>query len=912
MRLAAAVLVAALAASPGALRAAAPAGVADDLVFSERGVPSGVVLREAERDPAVPLPAAVLGHRIGDALTPHADLVRYARALAAASPRLTVATYGTTPEGRELVRVAVSAPQNLARLDEIAAGLSSLSDPRRTPREAARAVVDRSPAVAWIACGVHGNEVAGPEACAALLYTLAASRGRDVEELLASLVVVVDPCANPDGHERHVSYWRSVAGDEPDPDPHSLENDAPWPGGRTNHYGVDLNRDWAWATQPETRARLAALRALPPQLYVDLHEMGPEQGYFFPPPAEPVHPRVPASTRAWIETFGKANAAAFDERGWGYFSREVFDLFYPAYGDSWPAFRGIVGMTYEVGGKGGLAHRRKDGTVATLKERALKHFAALRATLLTAAAGRGRLLADYETLFRASVENGRRVFVLPGGQDPSRLDALAALLARQDVEVKVTTRPLRDVPAKGTTLPAGSLVVETAQPHGLFAEVVLEPQTSLEKRFLEEARSRLLAEEDDRFFDVTAWSLPIAFGLEALALSSGAPLRGATAPWRPREGPPAEGGRFGWLFPGDDSASRRAAAQLAAAGVRVAVTTEAARAAAGPVPAGSYLVRRETNGDVEGLDRLVARAAAEAGARPRSLDSAATEDGPTLGSATLLVLEAPRVVLLTGDGADPSGVAFLRRALEEGLGLRPSLRRPGSLARDGLEDVTAIVVPHGNDRFRAALLAEGTATALRRFVERGGVLVAVRGGAAALREKPLALSKVTAWAPPREPGEGEAEPAEGTGAAPAPVPAAPEPPPATPEEALEKDLERRALPVPGAALRTQATPRHPFLFGLAASPAFLVVDGEPPLRLAAARANVVTVAPGEPLLSGFGWAEALERWKGAPVVQVEESGRGRTVSFAADPVFRGVWKGSEGVFLNAVLLGPSLGPRSRY
>ncbi|MDX9732514.1 MAG: M14 family zinc carboxypeptidase [Thermoanaerobaculia bacterium] len=880
----------------------------DDPVFSTRGVPSGRILAEAERDPSVPLPATVLGHRIGDALTPHDALVRYVRALEAASPRVSAHAYGRTPEGRDLLRVAVSSPANLARLDAIAADLARLADPARTSKDEARAIAERSPAVAWIACGIHGNEVAGPEACAALLYTLAASRSAEVEKLLSALVVVVDPCANPDGHERHVSWWRSVAGAEPDPDPRALENEAPWPSGRGNHFGVDLNRDWAWATQPETRARIAALRALPPQLYVDVHEMGPEQSYFFPPPADPVHPRVPDSTRAWIEAFGAANAEAFDERGWGYFTREVFDLFYPAYGDSWPVFRGMVGMTYEVGGKGGLAHRRRDGAVVTLKERALKHWTALWATLRTAAAGRPRLLADYAEFFRASAAEGRRAFVVPGGQDPSRLSALASLLALQDVEVKVTTRDLPNVPGKGETLPSGSLVVETAQRFGRFAEVLLESQAALAPRFLEEERRRLLSEEDERFFDVTAWSLPIAFGLEARLLPGIGPLAGSTTPWRPAEPASPRGGRFGWLLPGDDAASRRCAARLAASGVRVSVTTKEARAASGPVPAGSYLVAREENRDVPGLEALVGGAVEAANARPRPLEGAATLSGPSLGSSSLLRLKAPRVALLSGDGADPAGIAFLRHALEERLGVRPTLRRPESVGSEGFDGYTALVVPHGNARFRRSLLEEGTAEAIRRFVDGGGVLVAIRGGATALREEPLALSKVARWEPPSAPGEAPADaPADADGA---PAPAKPaEPPPPTPEAALERDLERRPLPIPGAALKTQALPGHPFLFGLAAAPAFLVLDGEPPLRLPDALSNVVTVAPDEPLLSGFGWKEALERWKGAAVVQVEEAGRGRVVSFGADPVFRGVWRGSESVFLNAVLLGPSLGAK---
>lgn len=904
------------------LLAAAPAAAppADDPVFSSRGVPSGPVLAETDRDAKVPPPLAVLGHRIGDALTPQADLVRYARALEGASPRVKTTSYGTTPEGRELLRVAVSSPENIARLDSIAADLRSLGDPRVTPPGTARAVVERSPAVVWIACGVHGDEPAGPEACAALLYTLAASRDSAVEEVLSSLVVVVDPCANPDGHERHVAWWRSVAGEEPDPDPRSLENDPPWPAGRTNHFDVDLNRDWAWATQPETRARLAALRALPPQVYVDVHEMGGEQSYFFPPPAEPVHPRVPESTRTWLEAFGRSNAEAFDARGWSFFSREVFDLFYPAYGDSWPVFHGMVGMTYEVGGKGGLAHRRKDGVVVTLKERALKHWTALGATLRTAAASRARLLADYERFFRAGLEEGRRVFVIPAGQDRSRLASLASLLTLQGVEVEVTTRALPNVPSPGVQLPAGSLVVRTAQPLGRFAEVVLESQAALAPKFLEEERRRLLVEEDERFFDVTAWSLPIAFGLTAHTLPAVSPLRGALAFWKPEAAPFPAAGRYGWLLPGDDAASRRAAAALAASGVRVSVTTKESRSGFAAVPAGSFLVRRDGNQEVPDLADLVSRVAAEADARPLALDGAGTGEGPSFGSSTLLPVKAPRVVLLAGEGADPSGVAFLRRALEDGLGVRPTLRRATSLSADGLDGVTALVVPHGSARFRRALLVDGTADAIRRFVDGGGVVVAVRGGAAALREKPLELSRITTWEPPEEPGapttrERPAPHATGASAAAtrsspaAPAPrVAPEPPPASPEAALERDLERRTLPIPGAALKTQAMPGHPLLFGLSGSPAFLVVDGEPPLRLPEAKANVVTVAPDDPLLSGFGWKEALERWKGAAVVQLEEAGRGRVVSFAADPVFRGVWRGSEAVFLNAVLLGPSLRP----
>ena len=322
-------------------------------------------------------------------------------------------------------------------------------------------------------------------------------------------------------------------------------------------------------------------------------------------------------------------------------------------------------------------------------------------------------------------------------------------------------------------------------------------------------------------------------------------------------------------------------------------------------------MRREGNEEVHDLSGLVSRVASEADARTRPLESAATDDGPSFGSSSLLALEAaarrpPLPATAPTPRASRSSAAPSRTA-------SASARRSGGSGRfrpDDFEGVTAIVVPHGNARFQRALLAEGTAESIRRFVDGGGVLVAVRGGAAALREKPLDLSKVTAWEPPPDPDEEPARDVRDVRRHARRPPQARTAHRATardPEAALERDLERRPLPIPGAALRTQAMPGHPLLFGLAGSPAFLIVDGEPPLRLPEAKANVVTVAPDEPLLSGFGWKEALERWKGAAVVQLEESGRGRVVSFAADPVFRGVWRGSEVVFLNAVLLGPSLG-----
>ncbi|HEX2165369.1 MAG TPA: M14 family zinc carboxypeptidase, partial [Thermoanaerobaculia bacterium] len=348
-------------------------------------------------DPAVPSPAAFLGHSLGARFTRSADLRAYLAALDAASPKVSVEEYGESWLGRPLMLAAVSSPENIARLDEIRRERAALADPSRLSAAEREALAERLPAVVWLAYGVHGDEASSPEAAMAAAYVLAAARDGAVAGALDRVVVLIDPSSNPDGRERYVSDYQERRGAEPSPDPAAAEHHPPWPGGRGNHYLFDLNRDWAWGTQPETRARLAAVAAWQPQVYVDLHEMSASETYFFPPSAEPVNPLIDPRVVRWLETFGRGNAAAFDRLGWIYFKAESYDLFYPGYADSYLSFRGAVGMTYEMagGGRAGLALERPDGSVLTLADRAARHLVASLATVATAAADATRLLRDF-------------------------------------------------------------------------------------------------------------------------------------------------------------------------------------------------------------------------------------------------------------------------------------------------------------------------------------------------------------------------------------------------------------------------------------------------------------------------------------------------------------------------------------
>ncbi|HUH12521.1 MAG TPA: M14 family zinc carboxypeptidase, partial [Longimicrobiales bacterium] len=454
---------------------------------------------------APPSPADVLGYGLGERFTDAVSAVAYMEALAAASELVEVRPYGRSVEGRPLVQVLIASPAHRARLDAILGANAELTEPTTTEARA-RQIISDNPAVVYFSYGVHGNESSSTEAALWTAWDLARGAA-DVSGVLDSVIVVIDPVVNPDGRDRYVDWYRQARGAVPNPHPEAREHIEPWPGGRFNHYLFDLNRDWAWGTQPETRARLATWPVWNPQVHVDFHEMGWTSSYFFFPATPPINPLYPAHTLEWGERFGAANAAAFDARGWPYYTAESFDLFYPGYGDSWPSLLGGIGMTYEQAGSGraGLAIVRPDGLVLTLRDRAQHHRVSGEATLRAAAEGKSRLLGGFAGFHRA-VDDGLSDILLVPGDDPGRLEALVSLLQGNGIRVeraarsfRAEGRPHEGFPAR-REFPGGTYVVRARQPRGRLAVTLLQPETVLDASYS---------------YDVSAWSLPFAFGVEA-------------------------------------------------------------------------------------------------------------------------------------------------------------------------------------------------------------------------------------------------------------------------------------------------------------------------------------------------------------------------------------------------------------
>ena len=312
---------------------------------------------------AIPTPDEYLGYTLGERFTPWTRIVDYFNELAKHSSLITVQQFGETYEHRPLIVATLTSEKNRSALDRIRQNVTALADPDGTSPARAAEIAKSMPVVVWLAYCVHGNEASPAEAAMQVAATLL--RDPEGRKLLDDAVVIIDPLQNPDGHERYIQWFARTRGMEADPNPDAYEHQEPWPGGRFNHYLIDMNRDWAWSSQRETRARIALYRQWNPQVFVDLHEMSYQSTYFFPPDAKPLNANLPKDVEKWLDVFGRANAAAFTQRGWPFFVGETFDLFYPGYGDSWPALHGAIGMTYEVAGsgRGGSAISRDDGTV---------------------------------------------------------------------------------------------------------------------------------------------------------------------------------------------------------------------------------------------------------------------------------------------------------------------------------------------------------------------------------------------------------------------------------------------------------------------------------------------------------------------------------------------------------------------
>jgi hypothetical protein len=858
-------------------------------------------------DPRIPTFRKVLGYDAGERISSPEQLLAYLDALTAASPRIKTFDYGRSWEGRKLVYAAVGSEANLARLEEVRQGMLRLADPRRTPEAEAKKLTASLPAVIWLACGVHGNEISSPEAALLAAYHLAAARGDDVVDgILNNAVVLLAPLQNPDGRARFVAHFEQSAGLEPNASPAAAEHMEPWPGGRGNHYLFDLNRDWFALTQPEIRAEVKALRQWYPLVFADLHEMGSEATYYFAPGADPYNPHVTATQRKMLDVFGRHNAGWFDRFGFDYFTRDVFDAFYPGYGDSWPAFYGAIGMTYEQATSSGLVVRRRNETVLRYREAIRHHFTASISTAEAAAKNRQALLEAFYQYRKTAIEEGSREaireYVLPRTGDVSAVDKLAAVLVEQGVEVKRAAAAFK---AGGREFPAGSYAIPLAQPSKRLIRTLLDRNVPMDPAFVKEQERRRRKKLPEEIYDVTAWSLPLAYNVEAVAV--GEPVEGsfeALTPERLPAGRVAESrAPIAWLVPWGTQAAGRFLAAALRQSLQVFSSDKAFRQNGRTYPAGTLVVKAA--GNPAGLAPIVERLAKTSAAEVVATDLGWVEEGPNFGSRRMVELKRPEIALAWDRPASATSAGWARFVLERQYGYPVTAVRTHALGMADLARFQAIVLPDASGDYAQTLGPAGVKR-LKEWVADGGTLVAI-GGAVSFAADPkvglLAVAQENA-ARPVEKDKKTEPPAKPEGA----EPRVPGKLLATEEEYQKAIQPETELPdrAPGAMVRARLDPDHWLTAGLAETVnALLSSDAVfTPIKLDKGVNAAVFAGPDQLVSGGHLWEETRKQLAYKPLVIVQPQGRGQVIAFTADPNFRAYLDGMNLLFVGAVLRGP--------
>ena len=847
----------------------------------------------AEYNSSVPSFEDALGHAPGERIVSHGELMQYFQALAAAAPdRIKVWPYATTYQGRELVYAAVGSAENISRLSEIEADIQALADPRSTNAAEAKELVDRLPALVWLAYGVHGNEISSPDAAALTAYHLLASQNDPVvDSILKDAVVFIDPLQNPDGRDRFVHHYRSIEGIVPEADRISAEHDEPWPGGRTNHYLFDLNRDWFALTQPETRGRVEVLQRWLPQVFVDLHEMGGDSSYYFAPEAVPYNPHLAADQRASLEVFGRNNAKWFDEYGFDYFTREIYDAFYPGYGASWPAYFGAVSMTYEQASARGLVYLRSDGDLLHFRQTVRQHFVTSISTAEAAAKNRAKLLNEFYDYGQSAVSEGEEEgqFVLPYRGDRALVDKLAGLLVTQGVEVH---RALSDLSTCGATYPAGSYVVPLDQRAKRLVRNLLDEDVPMASDFLDEQERRRARRLRDQIYDVTSWSMPLMWNLEAVQCSDRAVRKDASAfeaasPSLVRAGRvPSADAKVAYLVPWGSVASVKLLAGALKKGLEPLSPDVGFTQNGRSFPAGTLVFKTEDHPD--DLRSTLAELARATGAEVVAADTSWVEDGVNWGSRQVVKIHAPRIALAWDEPVSGLSAGATRYFLERKLGYPVTPIRVSSLARADLRRYQVLILPGAWGSYGQAF-GEGGLNRLKDWVRAGGTLISFDGATRYLADEDVDLlgTRLQDRAPVAEqPETGVLETAEDLLAA------------IQPEE-------ERPDNVAGVMLRARVDLEHWLSAGLPEQLNVLFSGSSifEPIKIDRG-VNVVSFAgPEEVLASGYLWEENRVQLAHKPFVMIERQGSGLVIGFTGDPTTRAYVDGLDLLVANAIFRG---------
>ncbi len=812
-------------------------------------------------------PEEFLGYKIGSRYTPHWKIVNYFNQVAANSTAtVKLEKYGETNEGRPLLVTFISSAENIQRLDAIRNNNLRLAN---LSKDKAAAIEENAPAIVWLSYNVHGNETSSSEAAMMTIWALVDPSNTKTKEWLKNTVVAIDPCINPDGRDRYVNWFNSVVGKNANPQRISREHREPWPGGRINHYNFDLNRDWAWQTQVESQQRMKMYNQWMPQIHVDYHEQGANQPYYFAPAAQPYHDVITPWQRDFQVAIGKNHAKYFDSNGWLFFTKEVFDLYYPSYGDTYPTYNGAIGMTYEQGGGpgGGAAVINDEGDTLTLLDRATHHYTTGLSTIEIASLNAGRLIKEFHKFFNDAVAVGvgeYKTYVIRNlPKDNERIDALLELLDKNGIQYGAGTGT-----GKGNNYLTGKdesftmnndIVVSALQPRSAMVKVLFEPKGKL---------------VDSATYDITAWALPYAYGLEAYASRDKINSTGAVS----RNKVTNEDATYGYIIPWNGTKTVKAVGQLLQKGILLRYAEQPFEVNGNKFDRGAVIILKTANKSFgNNLWPEVRKAADGNNVKLFPVSTGFVDKGYDFGSSKVHPFKAPKVVLLTGEGINPNAAGEIWHFFEQQIDYPITLINATDIGRANWNDIDVIIMPEGNYKF---LSDKAQLDAFKDWINKGGRVVALEGAVSALSKADFGIKSKKA---------DEADKKDEK----------------VSYDVLKKfeDRDRDFIPniTPGSIYKVELDNTHPLAYGYPNYYYTLKMDDNVYEFFKEDGWNVGIIKK-DNQVAGFVGAKLKDKLKDGLVLGVQQIGNGSITYLTDNVMFRNFWENGKLMLCNAVFL----------
>ncbi len=810
-------------------------------------------------------PEEFLDYKVGTHFTSHWKVVSYFQYIAAnATSMVKLQQYGETNEGRPLMVAFISTPENMQNLDNIRRNnlrLANLSLDKM-------AATENTPVIVWLSYNVHGNEASSTEASMLVLYALVDPSNTKTKEWLKNIVVVIDPCINPDGRDRYVNWYNTMVGKDYNPSHNAREHYEPWPGGRTNHYNFDLNRDWAWQTQLESQERLKLYNEWLPQVHVDYHEQGINSPYYFAPAAQPYHEVITPWQREFQITIGKNHAKYFDEKGWLYFTKEEFDLFYPSYGDTYPIYNGAIGMTYEQAGNGfsGLGVTKEDEDTLTLVDRALHHYTTSLSTIEISSQNAEKLIKEFHKFYNDAVSTGvgdyKSYIIKNNPGDEERIKSLLNLLDKNKIHYTVA-KPgnangynYNSRKNENFSIDANDILISSLQPKSSMVKVLFEPNGKL---------------VDSITYDITAWSLPYVYGLETYATKQNLASAGAFTMTEEKANDASS--NYGYALRWEGLETAKTLAQLLKEGIKLRYTEEPFELSGNKFDRGTILILK-TGNNSNAWD-LVKKVCNKNNTPLYPLATGFVDKGYDFGSSKIHFIKPPKVALVTGQGVSSNAAGEVWYLFEQELNYPITLINLNNLSRADWNEFDVLIMPDGNYSF---LADKNSAEEFHNWISKGGKVIALENAVAQ-------LSKLD-WTIKMKKTDDDENKKDSTYAD------------------LHKYEDREREPVAditaGSIYKVELDNTHPLAFGYPNYYYSLKLD-ENIYEFMKEGWNVGIVRKDDPV-EGFVGYKLKPRLKDGLLFGVQDVGRGTITYFADNVLFRDFWQNGKLMFCNAVFL----------